>query len=277
MDLPPDALTILADFVRDRVAEADAAGVMVGLSGGLDSATALTLAVRALGPAAVHGLLLPCGATPSTALARDHAAALGVETTLVDIAPLVAAMQCATDDADGGAGANWFATPVAGGNLRARLRMTLLYGAAAAHGALVLGTSNKSELLVGYFTKWGDGGVDCEPLGDLYKTQVRALAAALEVPATIRERVPTAELWEGQTDEGELGLEYATLDRVLAALERKLPTARVAEVADVAPATVAHVQRLIARSVHKRLFPLVCKLGVRTIGVDWREAPGGMP
>jgi NAD+ synthase len=182
----------------------------------------------------------------------------------VDIAPLASAF---------GDAAGFFESREQQGNLRARLRMALLYGAAADRGALVLGTSNKSELLTGYYTKWGDGGADLLPLGDLYKSQVQLLATALRVPAAIRERPPTAELWEGQTDEGELGLPYAQLDQLLAALERHdSPAKMVAR--GVPEADVARVAALVQRSIHKRIFPPVCKLGRRTVGIDWRETTG---
>ena len=199
-----------------------------------------------------------------TEIAAAHAGALAVETREVDIAPLASAFGDATP---------FFESREQQGNLRARLRMVLLYGAAADRGALVLGTSNKSELLTGYYTKWGDGGADLLPLGDLYKSQVQLLATALGVPAAIRERPPTAELWEGQTDEGELGLPYAQLDQLLAALERHdSPAKMVAR--GVPEADAARVAALVQRSIHKRIFPPVCKLGRRTVGIDWRETTG---
>lgn len=264
MRLPADCRAIIAGFIRHRVADAGASGVVLGLSGGIDSATALAMAVEALGPAAVHGLLLPHGETVSTEMAAAHAAALAVETREVDIAPLATAF---------GEAAPFFESREQQGNLRARLRMALLYGAAADRDALVLGTSNKSELLVGYYTKWGDGGADLLPLGDLYKSQVRLLATALGVPAAIRERAPTAELWEGQTDEGELGLEYAQLDQLLAALERHDSPMEMAA-HGISEVDSDRVAALVQRSIHKRIFPPVCKLGRRTVGIDWRETTG---
>ncbi len=264
MRLPTDCRAIIAGFIQHRVADAGASGVVLGLSGGIDSATALAIAVEALGAEAVHGLLLPHGETVSTGMAAAHAAALAVETREVDIAPLASAFSDATP---------FFESREQQGNLRARLRMVLLYGAAAERGALVLGTSNKSELLTGYYTKWGDGGADLLPLGDLYKSQVQLLATALGVPAAIRERPPTAELWEGQTDEGELGLPYAQLDQLLAALERHDSPAKM-EARGVPEANAARVAALVQRSIHKRIFPPVCKLGHRTVGIDWRETTG---
>ena len=265
MRLPDDCRVIIAGFIQHRVADAGANGVVLGLSGGIDSATALAIAVEALGTERVHGLLLPHGDTVSTGMAAAHAAALTIETCELDIAPLAAAF---------GDAAPFFESREAQGNLRARLRMVLLYGAAAERGALVLGTSNKSELLTGYYTKWGDGGSDLLPLGDLYKSQVKLLAVALDVPEAIRERAPTAELWEGQTDEQELGLPYAQLDQVLAGLERHDSQAQVAARSHASDVEVEHVAALVQRSIHKRIFPPVCKLGRRTVGIDWRETTG---
>jgi NAD+ synthase len=138
-------------------------------------------------------------------------------------------------------------------NIRPRLRMTTLYALAQTHGYLVAGTGNKSEIAVGYFTKYGDGGVDVEPLGELYKTQVRLLAAELEVPQAIIDRPPTAGLWEGQTDEGEMGITYEALDTNLAAI-------KAGETQHLDPAQLARVQQMIDRSAHKRAMPPVCPL-----------------
>ena len=265
MRLPKDCRNIIAGFIQHRVADASASGVVLGLSGGIDSATALAIAAEALGPKAVFGLLLPYGDTVSTEMASTHATALEVETREVDITPLAIAFAGV---------APYFESREQEGNLRARLRMALLYAAAAERGALVLGTSNKSELLTGYYTKWGDGGADLLPLGDLYKSQVRVLAAELEVPEAIRERTPTPERWERQTDEQELGLPYVQLDQVLAGLERHDSQARVAARSHVSEADVGYVETRLQRSIHKRIFPPVCKLGRRTVGIDWRETTG---
>jgi NAD+ synthase len=138
-------------------------------------------------------------------------------------------------------------------NIKPRLRMTTLYALAQTHGYLVAGTGNKSEIAVGYFTKYGDGGVDIEPLGELYKTQVRLLAAKLGIPQTIIDRPPTAGLWEGQTDEGEMGITYEALDTTLAAIE-------AGDTGHLDPAQVARVQQMLASSAHKRSMPPVCPL-----------------
>jgi len=139
---------------------------------------------------------------------------------------------------------------------------------------LVMGTSNKSELLVGYYTKWGDGASDFLPMGDLYKSQVYLLAKDLGVPKRILDRKPTAELWEGQTDEDELGIDYATLDQILLGLERQLSFKRISSKTGIDPESVEKVDDLIKLSIHKRVFPPVCKIGRRTVGLDWRETIG---
>ena len=138
-------------------------------------------------------------------------------------------------------------------NIKPRLRMSALYALAQTHGYLVAGTGNKSELEVGYFTKYGDGGVDVEPLGELYKAQVRQLARELGIPQPIIDRPPSAGLWEGQTDEEEMGITYDALDTTLAAIES-------GETEHLDPALLARVQQMIANSAHKRSVPPACPL-----------------
>jgi NAD+ synthase len=138
-------------------------------------------------------------------------------------------------------------------NIKPRLRMTALYSLAQGHGYLVAGTGNKSELMVGYFTKYGDGGVDVEPLGDLYKGQVRLLAQNLGVPQPVIDRPPTAGLWPGQTDEGEMGITYDQLDSTLAAIE-------TGHTDGIDPALLAPVKQMISVSAHKRSTPPICRI-----------------
>ena len=139
---------------------------------------------------------------------------------------------------------------------------------------LVIGTSNKSELLVGYYTKWGDGASDFLPLGDLYKSQVYNLAKDLEVPVSILERIPTAELWEGQSDEEELGISYETLDKILLGLERQISLSDISSKTGIGMDSVSRIEALVKSTIHKRVFPPVCKIGRRTVGLDWRETIG---
>ena len=152
--------------------------------------------------------------------------------------------------------------------------MSLLYAKSNQTNKLVSGTSNKSELLIGYYTKWGDGGADLLPIGDLYKTQVYQLAREIGVPRKIIDRKPTAELWEGQTDEQEIGMKYSELDRILMGLERKFDDEKIIEKMEVEKEQIKKVKEMIKGTVHKRIFPPVCKIGLRTVGIDWREVIG---
>ena len=155
-------------------------------------------------------------------------------------------------------------------NVKARIRMMILYAEANKSHSLVCGTSNKSELLVGYFTKYGDGGVDFHPLGDLYKTQVYQLANHLDIPQEIIKKPPTAGLWPGQTDEEELGVSYQILDQILYGLERKMEIHDIAQDLQIDQSVVKQVHQMRVCSQHKRRTPLIVKLGLRTVGTDWR-------
>ncbi|MGC9395821.1 MAG: NAD+ synthase [Anaerolineae bacterium] len=229
----------IATWMRDYAARAGADGYVLGLSGGVDSAVTAALAVRAVGAEYVLTAWLPCHSLPEDeAYARMTAQALGVDLLTVDLSAtfdtLMAALPPGSD--------------MARANIKPRLRMTACYYLAQSHNYLVAGTGNRPEMLVGYFTKYGDGGVDIEPLGELYKHEVRALARVLGVPEPVIARAPSAGLWPGQTDEGELGITYAELDAILAALAE----GRTAEAAE---ATVTRVRRMIAASAHKRALP----------------------
>lgn len=234
----------ISRWLRRQVEEAGARGLVVGLSGGLDSACTAALAKRAVGDGAL-GVLLPCHSDPMDAEYAELAAeVLGFDTITVDLGPAHDALLAVLPPAD----------RMAAANIKARLRMAALYYVAAARRYLVAGTGNKSELMVGYFTKYGDGGVDLEPMGDLYKGQVRELARVLGVPKAIIDRTPSAGLWPGQTDEGEMGITYPVLDATLAAIE-------AGETAEVDPAVLAQVQNMIAVSEHKREMPPSCQPG----------------
>ena len=261
---PAEVEKVLVRFLRDYAATSGRRSYVVGLSGGLDSAVSAALAARALGPDRVHPLVLPENSTPrhdleDAALVARH---LGLVTETISIQPLV----------DG------FAATVRGadraqiGNAKARFRMVLLHAHAAQRGGLVLGTGNKSEILTGYFSKYGDGGVDLQPLGDLYKTQVRQLAQHLGLPDGVILKAPTAGLWQGQTDEKELGITYDNLDRILLGLEIKLAPQTIAEVVGTSVSEVERIERLRASTQHKRHMPLIPKVGLRNAGLDWRSA-----
>ena len=226
----------IAAWIREQVDEAGCAGVVVGVSGGVDSAVAAALARRGLGQDSVLGLIMPCHSIPDD---EEHARLVldtfGIKGELVDLGPAFDALAALLPPASG----------LAVANLKPRLRMLTLYYYANLHHYLVLGTSNRSELSVGYFTNYGDGGSDLMPLGGLLKREVRALARLLGVPQAIIEKAPSGGLWVGQTDEGEMGITYDTLDRVLEALD-------AGDAAGLEPGDVARVRRMIAASQHKR-------------------------
>ena len=202
----PLAEAVLTSFIRDAVDTSGTQGVVVGLSGGVDSSLAAALAARALGPERVHGFLLPYRTSnpESERDARSVAEHLGMPHRVIDISPMVDAYFDQESDAG----------PDRRGNKMARERMTILFDQAKKLGALVLGTSNKTEILLGYSTIFGDNASSLNPLGDLYKGQIWQLSRHLGLPAQVIGKAPSADLWPGQTDESDLGVDYETADEV---------------------------------------------------------------
>lgn len=237
--------------------------VVLGLSGGVDSAVVAVLCQQALGSQNVQCVFLPDTTTPS--LDRKHVTVLIKKFHLrcreIEITPLVETFQTSMNHLK----------KLTLANIKPRVRMIYLYEYANETRSLVCGTSNKSEILVGYFTKYGDGGVDFQPLGDLYKTQVYQLATYLKVPRPLIRKPPTAGLWQGQTDEKELRMSYATLDKILYGLELKLETKEIQRRAGVTKAQVERIRLMRKTSQHKRRSPLIPKIGIRTPGLDWRS------
>jgi NAD+ synthase len=235
----------ISDWLQDYARRAGAQGYVVGLSGGIDSACTAALCKSAMGDG-VLGALLPCHSVSDDAhLAHLVARRFEIRTVTVDLAlPFDALLNALPEGI----------TAMAQANIKPRLRMAACYALAQTYNYLVAGTGNKSELLVGYFTKYGDGGVDVEPLGDLYKHQVRQLAEELNVPQEVIQRPPSAGLWPGQTDEEELGVSYDVLDRVLAAIE-------AGHTGDIGPVLLSRVQGMIIASAHKRTMPPVFSVG----------------
>ncbi|MDO8587264.1 MAG: NAD+ synthase [Armatimonadota bacterium] len=222
-------------WIRSRVDAARADGVVFGMSGGIDSSVAAILAKMAVGRRAL-GLILPCHSSPESAEdARLVARKCSIDTVTVDLTSVHDELVRQLPDGEG----------MALVNIRPRLRMTVLYYYGNLYNKLVLGTSNKSEMMVGYFTKWGDGGADLQPIGGLYKAQIRKLAKELDMPKEVLAKPPTADLWAGQTDEQELGLSYDHLDSILAAVES-------GKVGGLDLEKVARVKSLIAQTEHKR-------------------------
>src|SRR6266704_2864534 len=224
------------------------------------SALVAKLCADALGPDRVLALALPDGkGAKDLRDAKKWAKTLGITFGVVNIGPIATSFERRLR-------ASASPNPVAQGNMRARTRMAVLYYVANTEERVVMGTGNKSEILTGYFSKWGDGGVDFLPIGDLYKTQVLAMSRHLGVPAEIIQKTPTAGLWPGQTDEGELGVSYADLDRILLGIELQMEPEAIAEKAEVPLDRVRHVEQLVAASVHKSKMPLIPKVGARTVG-----------
>ena len=261
---PRAAAEVLTRALRDEVRRTGFERGVIGLSGGLDSAAALMLAARALGPASVVAAALPVAGSPPEAFAHaeETARAAGVELRTLDLAPVLASLEKALPGSGG--------DRVRRGNLAARARMIALYDLSAAERALVVGTSDKTEILLGYTTLWGDMAAALLPLGDLYKTEVRALARHLGVPAAVVDKPPSPDLWAGQTAEGELGFAYADADRVLyqwVDLGRR-PADLVA--AGYPADLVRAVERRVLGSSFKRKMPLVLKVSSRTVSMDFR-------
>lgn len=204
---PAEAAGICDSFIRSILAAADHQRLVVGLSGGIDSGVAAGLAVRAIGAEAVLGVMMPYRTSDPASLVDALAVAdcLGIETRQVEITPMVDAFLQEAPGAD----------PVRRGNLMARCRMIMLFDQSSRDRRLVLGTGNRTEALLGYTTMYGDNACALNPLGQLYKTEVRRLAAWLELPEVLLSKAPSADLWQGQTDEDELGFTYAQVDPLL--------------------------------------------------------------
>lgn len=263
LDINPGLVTdILVRFLREELRSAGFQRAVIGLSGGIDSAVSAALAVRALGAEEVLTVMLPYRTSnpDSEAHARLVAEALACPVRKFDISAMVDAYfeQAAVPDG------------MRRGNVMARARMTILYDMSAEWGGLVIGTSNKTEMLLGYSTLFGDSAHAVNPLGDLYKHQVVQLARYLELPHEVIDKPPSADLVEGQTDEDDLGFTYADADALLMQLvdERK----REEELLEAGfdPQLMRDVVRRIVRNQYKRVPPVIAKLSHRTIGQDFR-------
>ncbi len=252
-------------FIRARVIGAGFSGVVIGQSGGIDSSVTAALCVKALGSDKLLGLMLPeKDSDPNDAKdAIKLAEQFKIPYEIVDITSIVDAClnTYPKDAAD---------SPTVVGNVKARIRMVTLYYYANNLRRLVVGSSNKSEILVGYFTKFGDGASDILPIGDLYKTQVRHLARHLGIPEEIIQKTPTAGLWKGQTDESEIGVSYNVLDLILYGLEHWMNESEIAHELNMSLGKVNKIVEMWRKSEHKRKFPVIFKLSHRTPSLDWR-------
>lgn len=236
----------LISFIRDTVEKSGCAGAIVGLSGGLDSAVVTKLCVDALGGDKVYNVFLPTRVTVNDdyKLTMDLSKAWGTEYKVVDVQPAV--------DAFTGALFSKVEAPLEKGNISARCRMVALYNIAKKKNYLVFGTTNKSEYLMGYFTKYGDGACDVSPMNHLYKTQVWQLAELIDVPKEVIDKIPTAGLWEGQTDEEEMGISYKNLDMALNMLENGSDDATIANELSLDITKVSDIRKQVAAMAHKR-------------------------
>jgi NAD+ synthase len=255
---------IITEFIRGHLRQTGFEHVILNLSGGLDSALVAYLVAEAIGPDKLLCLLLPykTSAPESRADAESVVSALGCHAKVIDITSIV----------DG-----YFETAMGGvnvervrrGNFAARARMAVMYDQSVEWRGLPAGTGNKTEALLGYTTIYGDNAAAFLPIGDLYKSQVRQLAADMGVPERILEKPPTADLWPGQTDEGELGMTYADMDRMLYWLVDRRRTHDQLEAMGFGAPAIQRVERLISGSEFKRQTPVVAKLTTRTPGVDY--------
>jgi NAD+ synthase len=257
----PLAERILTNFLRDEIKRTGLQRAVVGLSGGIDSALSCVLAARALGPENVLAVRMPYATSSPESL--THAQLIidqtGVQSETFEITDMVQPLLKTLPE-----GAEKRA-----GNVMARARMIVLYDRSAGANALVVGTGNKTEILLGYTTLYGDSASALNPLGDLYKTQLRQLSRHLGLPQPILDKAPSADLWAGQTDEGELGFTYARVDQLLYLLvdQRYRPEECVA--AGFEAGFVRAVIERIRRNQFKRMLPLIAKLSNRTVGYDF--------
>jgi NAD+ synthase len=273
------ARRVIAEFVRGQLEQAGFERAVLGLSGGIDSAVVAHLVAEAIGADRLLAVMLPyrTSSPASRADAESVVAALGCASDLVDITAMVDGY-FGTGTTSGAEGPD---SPVAGplrrGNFAARMRMAVLYDRSVTWGGLVVGTGNKTESLIGYTTVFGDAACAFNPIGDLYKSQVRQLAVALGVPEAIVRKAPSADLWPGQTDEHEGGFSYPVLDRLLFWRVDKRRSVEEMVGLGFDAAMVARVDRMVAGAEFKRQVPPIAKLGPRTAGVDYlypRRRPG---
>jgi len=275
-ELPPElaidtdiARRVIAEFIRGQLRQAGFERAVLGLSGGIDSALVAYLVAEAIGAEKLLCVLMPyrSSAAASRGDAEEVVRRLGCASELVDITPMV----------DGYFGPDTDASALRRGNFMARMRMSVLYDQSVTWGGLVVGTGNKTESLIGYTTVFGDSACAFNPIGDLYKSQVRQMAAAIGVPDSIIAKAPSADLWPDQTDEDEGGFSYPQLDRLLFWRIDKRRSIDEVVALGFERSLVERIDRMVAGAEFKRQVPPIAKLGPRTAGVDYlypRRRPG---
>lgn len=253
---------LLVQFLADETKSAGFEKGVIGVSGGVDSAVAAYLTAEALGKQNTWGIILPYKTSSPESIkdAETVVKELGIRTETIDISPMVDAYCDRFGVTD----------IVRRGNVMARVRMIILYDISAREQALVIGTSNKTELMVGYGTLYGDTACAINPIGDLYKTQVWQLATALGVPRNIIDKKPTADLWPGQTDEAELGVSYRDLDALLYQMIDERRNDEELHRMGFAPDLIRKVRGLVRKNQFKRRPPIIAKVSYRTLNVDFR-------
>ncbi len=253
---------ILTGFIRDEIAKTGMSKAVMGLSGGIDSALSAYLSAKALGAENVLVVRMPYETSSPESLSDAELVIedLGLPSITVPITPMVQPLIDQFPDM----------TNLRAGNIMARQRMIILYDQSVSWGGLVMGTSNKTEFLLGYSTIYGDSGVAMHPIADLFKYQVRQLSRAVGVPSPIVDKPPSADLWEGQTDEKELGFSYDDADVVLYLLvDERYTVAEVAEASGFDEAFVSKVWERVKRNHYKRTMPNIAKVSKRTLGHDF--------
>lgn len=246
-NITADDVESLIEFIRATVRDIGCSGVVIGISGGIDSAVVTKLCVDAIGPERVLNVFMPSRVTP----AEDYKTTSGLctmwgtEYRVVDIQPAVDALAAVLLSGK--------ETPLERGNISARCRMIVLYNLAKKRDYIVMGTSNQSELMMGYFTKFGDGACDVTPLANMYKTEVRQIAKIIGIPEDIISKPPSAGLWEGQTDESDMGITYEDLDQILYDMEQDKSDAQIAADTKLPREKIVDIRRQVESMEHKRL------------------------
>jgi NAD+ synthase len=253
---------LLVRFIKDQTSNAGFTKAVIGISGGVDSAVSAALAAEALGKENVLGVMIPYRTSNPKSLedAKLVIQKIGIRSEIVEISKMV----------NGYCEEYKITNSLRRGNVMARMRMIVLYDLSAREKALVIGTSNKTEILVGYGTQHGDLASAINPLGDLYKSQIWQLAEALGVPKPVIEKAPSADLWEGQTDEKELGITYAKLDALLYEMIDERHSDEELEKLGFDSALIKKVHEMIQKNQFKRRPPVIAKVSFRTVNVDFR-------